>query len=100
MQNQFFVFFGQNSAQLSLDVGKCTTYIEKEPEGSGENVVTDECLFSFQSAVVMCAAFSPLQEGTCSACSYIGHGFLLLFKLLIPLKLWTSFCLLLFSLMM
>lgn len=36
MQNQFFVFFGQNSVQLSLDVGKCTTYIEKEPEGSGK----------------------------------------------------------------
>lgn len=42
--------------------------------------------------------FSCLQEGICSVCSYIGHGFLLLFKILIPLKLWTSFCLLLFSL--
>lgn len=55
--------------------------------------------FPFTAELSHMQLFHSLQGGICSVCSYrlLGHGFSLPFKVLIPLKLLISFCLLLFS---
>jgi len=55
--------------------------------------------FPFTAQLSCMQLFSSLQKGICSVCSYrlLGHGVLLLCKVLIPLKLPLCFCLLLFS---
>lgn len=59
LQNQFVVFFGQNSVQLCLDVGKCTTYVEKEQKEVGKMKLLKSAYSAFR-AQLSCVQLSAL----------------------------------------